>query len=427
MPDDKPDIAHIEDFSPAPPNGKTRPNGHRFNGHGAADTAATETRKSNGTARQAARLLLDPKAPLPSAREFLARRYMREEVRTLHHHNGDFRAWTGTHYPEADQAQLRAELYDFLDSAMRATPDGKMAPFNPNRSKIADVIDALAAVANLPATVHAPAWLTHAADLPADEIVACGNGLLHLPTGDLLPHTPEFFAENALDFDYVPKASPPDAWLRFLDELWPDDPAAVTALQEIFGYLLTSDTRQQKAFLIVGPKRSGKGTIARILTRLVGPANVAGPTLASLGQNFGLAPLIGKRVAIISDARLGSRADQQVIAERLLAISGEDALTIDRKFRAAWTGRLQTRFVVLTNELPRLADASGAIASLFIVLALTASFYGREDHGLTDRLSTELPGILNWAIAGWGRLSAQHGTCPQARLATPAREETAHQ
>lgn len=413
MPDDRAPIAHIEDFTPGAPNGKSPPrrsNGHHLNGHGG---------KANG---HAARLLLDPKAPLASAREFLAQRYMRDGMRTLHRHNGGFHAWTGTHYPESDPEQLRAELYGFLDGAVQPATEGKVAPFNPNKSKVNDVLDALAAAATLPASVHMPAWLGQSADLPADEIIACGNGLLHLPSGELLSHTPEFFTGNALDFDYAPTTPPPALWLRFLAELWPDDSEAIATLQEISGYLLTADTRQQKTFLIVGPKRSGKGTIARILTRLVGAENVAGPTLASLGQNFGLAPLIGKRVAIISDARLSSRADQQVIAERLLAISGEDALTIDRKFRAAWTGRLQTRFVVLTNELPRLADASGALASRFIVLTLTGSFYGREDHGLTDRLSTELPGILNWAIDGWRRLNSRGHFVPPPSSAEVTQE-----
>ncbi len=32
---------------------------------------------------------------------------------------------------------------------------------------------------------------------------------------------------------------------------------------------------------------------------------------------------------------------------------------------------------------------------------LTESFFDREDIELTDRLATELPGILNWAIEGW--------------------------
>ena len=86
-------------------------------------------------------------------------------------------------------------------------------------------------------------------------------------------------------------------------------------------------------FLLVGPKRSGKGTIARVLTGLLGMHNTAAPTLAGLTQNFGLQPLIGKPLAIISDARLGTRADNMIAVERLLSISGEDTLTIDRKYR----------------------------------------------------------------------------------------------
>ena len=63
----------------------------------------------------------------------------------------------------------------------------------------------------------------------------------------------------------------------------------------------------------------------------------------------------------------------RVIVERLLSISGEDSRTIDRKFKAPWTGRLETRFLILSNELPRLTDPSGAMASRFITLVLTLS------------------------------------------------------
>ncbi len=60
----------------------------------------------------------------------------------------------------------------------------------------------------------------------------------------------------------------------FLKSLWPDDQQAINTLQEIFGYLITSDTKQQKIFSLVGPMRSGKGTIARILTALLGQDSV---------------------------------------------------------------------------------------------------------------------------------------------------------
>src|SRR5207302_2367278 len=118
----------------------------------------------------------------------------------------------------------------------------------------------------------------------------------------------------------------------------------------------------------------------------------------------GLAPLIGKHVAIISDARLSGRTDQAVIVERLLSISGEDTLTVDRKHREAWTGQLPTRLTIISNELPRLSDSSGALAGRLILLPLTQSFYGQEDENLMAKLLPELPGILLWAIQGLLRL-----------------------
>ena len=57
-------------------------------------------------------------------------------------------------------------------------------------------------------------------------------------------------------------------------------------LQEWVGYLLTQDTRQHKILLIVGPPRSGKGTIGRVLRELLGHENVVGPTLSSLGEGI---------------------------------------------------------------------------------------------------------------------------------------------
>ena len=156
--------------------------------------------------------------------------------------------------------------------------------------------------------------------------------------------------------------------------------------------------------MLIGPKRSGKGTIGRVMTGLLGAHNVAAPTLSSLTTNFGLSPLIGKPLAIISDARLSSRADGMIAVERLLSISGEDSLTVDRKFLNPWTGRLPTRFVILTNELPRFADASGRLRQPLRPAHADQSFYGQEDPALTAELLQEAPGIFNWALDGRDRL-----------------------
>lgn len=60
--------------------------------------------------------------------------------------------------------------------------------------------------------------------------------------------------------------------------------------------------------------------------------------------------------------------------------------------------------MIVSNELPRLQDSSGALTGRMIVLRLTESFYGKEDQQLSDRLMEERAGILHWAIEGWKRL-----------------------
>ena len=172
------------------------------------------------------------------------------------------------------------------------------------------------------------------------------------------------------------------------------------------GYVISGRLDLHKILLLVGPTRAGKGVIARVLKALVGRGNFAGPTLASLGTNFGLSPLIGKPLAIVSDARLGGANVHQVV-ERLLSISGEDMLTVDVKYREAWTGTLPTRFLIISNELPRFGDASGAIANRFVVLTLRNSWLGRENPALTNELLAELPGILGWVLAGLDRLNGR--------------------
>lgn len=360
-------------------------------------------------------IILKPSAPLISAQRMVQRNFHDGIERTLQHQQDTFYSWRCTRYVEETSEEMKALIYHFLSTALRPTEQGGTAPFDPNKSKVANVLEALAATTQISHELRAPAWLDGREDHPpASEIIACKNGLLHLPTQALLAHSPAFFGLNSLPFPYDPLAYEPEEWMTFLGQLWPNDQPSIDALQELFGLLLTNDVSHQKIFMLIGPKRSGKGTIARILTKLLGQENVCGPTLGSLGQNFGLQPLVGKLVAIISDARIGTKTDHSVIVERLLAISGEDSLTVDRKYKEPWTGRLGVRFVLLSNELPRLIDSSGAMASRIVILKLNESFYGREDHSLTDRLSAELPGIMNWAIEGWKRLQARGHFLPPA-------------
>jgi len=328
--------------------------------------------------------------------------------------------WRDNRYVEVEDETLRQRLQPWLHDALRyvfnkGTGEVELTDFESNPGTVKAALDTLRAYVHLPASVSPPTWLDGPACAkdahrdpsrpPADELLPCRSMVLHLPSMTRIEPTPQLFVTSALDFDYDPDAPPPGRWLEFLDQVLPSDAESVQLLQTWFGYVLTGNTSLQKMLMLVGARRSGKGTVARVLTRLVGTGNVCGPTTSSLAGQFGLQPLIGKSLAIVSDARF-SGEPMPIVVERLLCISDEDALTVDRKFLGSVTLKLPTMFMFLTNELPKLTESSGALAGRFLVLRFTQSFYGREDPFLTDKLLQELPGILKWAIEGWHRLRA---------------------
>lgn len=373
-----------------------------------AKAAAPATPKARVMAGGEGAGVLSKQDPLPTARKFLADRFRHADRPMLLYAGDVLFWWHGVAYEEVEPAGLRAGIYPWLELHTRWVQAGdteKLAPFQPTKGDVNLAVDALQAVTYT--ARRDPPWLVDDPGLPDPAtLLVATNGLFDLNRADapVIDPTPHLFTTNALDYAVDPSAPAPAEWLQFLNLLWPTDPASIDLLREWMGYCLTADTSQQKILMLIGPKRSGKGTIARVLARVLGLANVCGPTLAGLATNFGLWPLIGNRLAVVSDARLSGRTDQAVVTERRLTISGEDNITIDRKNLPPLTVKLPTRIMLLTNELPRLNDASGALASRFLVLVLRESFYGREDTGLTDRLLAEVPAILNWAVAGWRRL-----------------------
>jgi len=365
------------------------------------------------------RLLYVPQeeaTPLGLARLFLRQRMLHSGKPALVRWAGQWWVLRDGFHRELKDEQLRAALWPFLETIMVMKDGGddlKTERFVPTRSSVSEVIEALMAEGCAPRVeTEAPVWISGRGELDPEELLVCPNGFVHLPTRMFLPTDPDLFTPYGINVPYVDDAPEPTTWLRFLDDLWGTERDCIETLQTMMGYFLTPDTSQQKIFLFVGPPRSGKGTIMHVVRSLMGKQNIASPTLNQFERPFGLQSLVGKSLAIIGDARLGGRADQAVISERLLSISGEDSIDVDRKHRDLVTLRLKTRLVILSNEMPKLTDASGALASRFVLLTTAKSFLGEEDTGLKRRLEPELPGLLRWAIDGWHRLREQGAFWP---------------
>jgi putative DNA primase/helicase len=131
-----------------------------------------------------------------------------------------------------------------------------------------------------------------------------------------------------------------------------------------------------------------------------------------MASPFGARDLIGKLVCGMSDARFSGRMD--LCTERLLQISGEDTILIDRKHKDSVTARLNTRIIIASNNEVRLPDESGTIASRILTIRFNRSFLDREDMNLERDLANEIDGIADWALDGLDSLRAR------GRFAEPA-------
>jgi putative DNA primase/helicase len=296
-------------------------------------------------------------APLAAVKEFLHRHYVEGGCYTLLFYRGNFYTWRGHHYKVRDRRSVRSGLYDFLDEALAVDEKGKIAPFNPTKAKVDQVMDALESEVCLDVEKQAPFWAPPLeAEAMPTSYLAFRNGILDLETRRLRTHSPGFFVINVVPFDYDLEAPAPKRWLQFLKELWPgeDNKQTRLTLQEMFGWYLAGDCSIHKIGLLVGIQRSGKTTVSHVLEELLGTENVVSPRLSNLANHFGMACLIDKRVAIVQDARLGPRTDVHAVTENLLSISGQGKQTIPQKYRDDWSGHLQVRFLIISNEMPRI-------------------------------------------------------------------------
>lgn len=327
---------------------------------------------------------------------------------------GGWHRWDGTAWPEIAEERLRADLYQLLANAqylktvkvpqaMGGGTTQTATEWNPDKAKLDKLIDALKGTVALSDDTDAPCWL----DGRTDAVIAFGNTLLRVADRAEIPCAPEYFNTFALPFDYDAGAKMPRRWLAFLDSVWPGDSDAIALLQEWFGYVISGRTDLQKMLLMIGPTRSGKGTIDKVLAALVGKPNYLGASAKYLQGDFGLEPLLDKSLAVFSDDRV--TVNGKALVETILKITGEDDVTVNRKYRQSWAGRLSARLMLISNEIPTLPDNSRAIAGRMLPLRMTKSFLGREDTGLAKAVGVELPGILLWALDGLDRLIASGG------------------
>lgn len=229
------------------------------------------------------------------------------------------------------------------------------------------------------------------------------NMTLDYQTLAMHEHNPSYFSTIKSDVSYDLKATCP-TFMSMLNVWFKDENDTQDFVQEWFGYCLAGG-HQANAFLLVYSKGGeGKSTFFSVLENLIGRINSSAATLNNLNTDFGLEPLVGKKVNISTES--GSSAFN---TSKLKAITAGEKITVNRKNMAETDMTLPAKLIFLLNELPQLSDDSRGFARRLLILPfLNVLPAEKQDKHLAKRLNGELSGILNWALEGLQRLQSNN-------------------
>lgn len=235
----------------------------------------------------------------------------------------------------------------------------------------------------------------------AGNVFNAANGILDLDTGQLNPPSPDNLTLTKSPTAYDPEAECPN-FLEFLDEAL-DTSAQKDAIGEMVGYILESDYHVHKAFMLLGPKRAGKGTFIRTIEATIGHDDCSHVSLQDLSDHrFARARLFGKKLNTSGDLPAIPIKDPGIFKN----LTGEDTIDAENKFEQIFSFKNRAKLLFSANALPKLRYEDDAFYNRWIIIPFNNSMFGKEDPGLTARLTTpeERSGILNFGLEGLKRL-----------------------
>lgn len=236
-------------------------------------------------------------------------------------------------------------------------------------------------------------------------VLGVRNGLLDPAAGTLRPFDRRWFSTVCLPVAFDPAARCPQ-WGRFVDTVMCGDPARAAVLQEVFGACLDPTLNAKFFALFVGGGDNGKSVTLNVLGHLLGAENVSAVKLDSLSANrFAAWGMFGKLANIVGDQGFFESKDEG----RLKELTGGDTVEFERKGHDAITAKSTARLLFACNEPPTFKDRTDATWNRAILLPFDHRVPAGEKNPAmlsAGHWAAELPGVLNWALAGLARLRA---------------------
>jgi P4 family phage/plasmid primase-like protien len=238
------------------------------------------------------------------------------------------------------------------------------------------------------------------------EFIPCANGMLRLSDKTRLPFSPTYQRRNKLGVSFDPNAKCP----VFLDTLMRPalDADELDLLQRWCGLALIGENVAQRILILIGTPGGGKGTLVRVLTGIIGAANVGSLRTQLLAERFEVGRFLGKTLlygADVPENFLNHRG-----ASVLKSLTGGDPMTLEFK-RSNESPLIDCKFnVVVTCNSRLTVHLEGDTEAWRRRLAIVTYEKPKPTRVIADLdqqiLANEASGVLNWMIEGLDNIRA---------------------
>ena len=222
------------------------------------------------------------------------------------------------------------------------------------------------------------------------------NGIYHIDTDTLQPHSPEIFTLCQINADYLNddefQKLQQSETNKYIDKFFADiccgKEDRIDALQEFIGYSMTYDVSLQKCLFLHGTSAdNGKSTFNNLFKSLIGEGNYCTVSISEFSERFSGSDILNKLANVVHELESVTLRD---VAKFKSAISG-DVISVEEKYKRRYSIQPFAHHIFAMNNLPVLKNCSdkGFFRRLHIV-PFKAKFTDEEKNEFDfDKLITK--------------------------------------
>ncbi|WP_250221554.1 DNA primase family protein, partial [Escherichia coli] len=233
-------------------------------------------------------------------------------------------------------------------------------------------------------------------EAPSRCLIGFRNGVLDTQNGTFHPHSPSHWMRTLCDVDFTPpvegetlETHAPAFW-RWLDRAAGGRAEKRDVILAALFMVLANRYDWQLFLEVTGPGGSGKSIMAEIATLLAGEDNATSATIETLESPRERAALTG-----FSLIRLPDQEKWSGDGAGLKAITGGDAVSVDPKYRDAYSTHIPAVILAVNNNPMRFTDRSGGVSRRRVIIHFPEQIAPQErDPQLKDKITRELAVIV---------------------------------